>query len=101
MYAEHCPKIARAMRSDLRMFKRGALFAVLSIRQQFTLIPDQLDEVTRGDYGPLWGFKLGAFDYIEEHLPRRQGATRSNGNPARGSRLRYREKRFRASANGL
>lgn len=67
MYAEHVPLINNHMRESLDGFKRGVLFAVLSIRQPVTAVPEQLDAVARGDYAPLFGWKIRAFDYLESN----------------------------------
>ncbi len=67
MYAEHNSAIANGMQSDLAIFKRGVLFAILSIRQAITSVPEQLEQVERGDYSPLFGFKLDAFDYLSDY----------------------------------
>jgi hypothetical protein len=47
MYAEHNPIIADAMRADVEIFKRGCLFALLSIRQPIRNVPAQMEDVER------------------------------------------------------
>ena len=69
MYDEHNPKIAEGMRRDPETFIRGALFAVLSIRQPVIYVPDMLAEVDREGRNAqsLFGFKRDSFDYLQEH----------------------------------
>lgn len=67
MYAEHCSAIAHYMHSDLEGFKRGAWFAICSIRQPITVVPEQVARLALGDTGPLFGHKVAAFDYLERH----------------------------------
>lgn len=67
MYATHNPQIAAAMRADVNVFKRGALFAILSIRQPFTRVPEQLGAVLDGDLSHLFGFKAQAWGYIQDN----------------------------------
>lgn len=69
MYADHNPVIAAGMRSDPETFIRGALFAVLSIRQPVVYVPDMLSEVSREGRSArsLFGFKREAYDYLQEH----------------------------------
>ena len=67
MYKDHCLGIiAPAMRADLDIFRRGCMFAVCSIRQPTTSVPDQLGRLFDGEEGenPLFGHKFDAFDYI-------------------------------------
>lgn len=68
MYQEHVPMISTAMRADPRVFARGVLFAVCSIRQPFPSVPDQLQAVDAGDLEPLFGHKLVAHAYVLEHM---------------------------------
>ena len=72
-YASHVPAIAEGMRSDPAIFARGILFAVLSMRQPFVTVPDQMLDVI----GPegiglsstnLFGFKRDAWRYTLEHV---------------------------------
>jgi hypothetical protein len=69
MYAEHVPSIAAYMRADADQFVRGALFALLSIRQRFVTVPNQMADVEkRGARSPfLFGSKLAAWRYIRRH----------------------------------
>lgn len=69
MYCDHNPVIAHGMRGDPETFIRGALFAVLSIRQPIIFVPEQLSEVSREGRNAqsLFGFKRDAFDYLQEH----------------------------------
>ncbi len=69
MYAEHNPKIADGMRRDPETFIRGALFALLSIRQPVIYVPDMLSEVSREGRNAqsLFGFKRDAYDHLQEH----------------------------------
>lgn len=69
MYAEHVPLINAHMRASVEGFKRGVMFAVCSIRQPITVVPDQLAEVQEhGASAPgLFGHKIDAFAYLEEH----------------------------------
>lgn len=69
MYSVHVPVINAAMRACPDTFARGVMFAVLSIRQPFTIVPEQLREVrTRRDKAKaLFGWKRAAFLYVEEH----------------------------------
>lgn len=66
MYHDHVPTIAAAMVSDVRAFQRGALFALVSIRKQFNLVPDAHREVLAiGEKSKvLFGFKAAAYRYI-------------------------------------
>lgn len=67
LYDLHVPQIAKGMRSSLTVFKRGILFAICSIRQQVIGVPDQMDAITSGDLSPLFGHKVDAYAYLEEH----------------------------------
>lgn len=67
MYAQHNPVIANYMRESTEGFFRGAMFAVLSIRQPITIVPDSLAAVANGDLSPLFGHKLDAHLYLCEH----------------------------------
>lgn len=69
MYATHVPAINACMRGSVDGFKRGVMFAVCSIRQPITLVPEQLAEVLQhGASAPgLFGHKLQAFDYLEDN----------------------------------
>lgn len=69
MYATHNPTIANAMRESPALFLHGALFAICSIRQPITAVPDQLERVMAGDLGPLFGHKLDAHAYLMDHVP--------------------------------
>lgn len=68
MYADHLPPIRDAMRADVEVFRRGAMFAVCSIRQPTINVPDQLEALFEPHEGnhenPLFGHKFAAFDYI-------------------------------------
>ncbi len=66
MYAQEMPAIRDAMRADLEVFRRGAMFAVCSIRQATINVPGQLATLFDGveDENPLFGFKFAAFDAI-------------------------------------
>lgn len=66
-YAKHNPVIATAMNETPELFLRGCLFAICSIRQPITSVPDQLQRVTTGDLGPLFGHKLDAHLYLMNH----------------------------------
>lgn len=67
MYAEHATAIGAAMREDPEIFKRGALFALLSIRQPITSLAGQMQEVEerRAEAACLFGFKRAAYRHIE------------------------------------
>jgi len=69
MYAQHVPIISSAMHASPSVFARGVLFALLSIRVQFPRVPDMLRDVSkRGENASaLWGFKLGAWQYVQAH----------------------------------
>ena len=69
MYANHNPTISFAMRQDADIFKRGCLFALLSIRQPIRNVPAQMADVDeRGDGSAyLFGFKRAAYAYVWEH----------------------------------
>lgn len=67
MYLDHCTRtIAPAMRADLNVWRRGAMFAVCSIRQATTNVPGQLAALFDGteDENPLFGHKFAAFEDI-------------------------------------
>ena len=66
MYADHVPLINAHMRASVEGFTRGVMFAVCSIRQPVTLVPEQLDELDAyGMSAPaLFGHKLDAYEYI-------------------------------------
>lgn len=67
MYKDHCvATIAPAMRQEPAIFRRGAMFAVCSIRQPTINVPDQLGVLFDGveDENPLFGHKFKAFDFI-------------------------------------
>lgn len=70
MYATHNPVIANYMRACREGFFRGAMFAVLSIRQPITVVPDDLEAVTAGDLSPLFGHKLDTHLYLLDHADR-------------------------------
>lgn len=63
MYHSEMPPIRDAMRADLDIFRRGAMFAVCSIRQPTIGVPDQLGVLFDNEEGdnPLFGFKFAAF----------------------------------------
>lgn len=69
MYAEHVPIINAAMRADLKTFKCGVMFAILSARVQFNRVPAQCEELAKAGRNArcLWNWKLGAYLYLEEH----------------------------------
>lgn len=68
MYATHVPIIAAGMRSSADIFRRGVLFAILSARQRFTLVPTQLEDVEdRGERSPyLFSWKAQSWRELEE-----------------------------------
>lgn len=70
MYAEHVPIINAAMRASPEVFMRGCMFAVLSARTQFVLVPDQMKCVRkRGEKSPaLWNWKFDAYCYLNENV---------------------------------
>jgi hypothetical protein len=69
MYKDEVPIISGAMRADLECFKRGVMFAILSMRVQFPRVPAQCAELAKK--GPeadcLWGHKFDAYQYLCEH----------------------------------
>jgi len=69
MYRDHMPIIRDAMREDLEIFRRGVMFAVCSIRQPTTNVPDQLARLFDGAEGenPLFGHKFKAWEYIADN----------------------------------
>lgn len=69
MYRDHVAILNSAMRHDPDIFLRGVTFAVLSIRQQFPLVCDQLTEVDVASTKAraLWGYKRGAYDFLRSH----------------------------------
>lgn len=69
MYSDHVPTIASAMRASPEVFARGIMFAVLSARVQFHRVPADLADLERdrGECRALWGWKLDAWRYAEEH----------------------------------
>lgn len=69
MYAQHNPTISAAMRGDADIFRRGCLFALLSIRQPIRNVPAQMADVDeRGDGSDyLFGFKRAAYAYIMDY----------------------------------
>lgn len=56
------------MRADLEVFRRGAMFAILSIRQATINVPGQIealfDPTEENNANPLFGSKFAAFDYL-------------------------------------
>ncbi|CAB4132120.1 hypothetical protein UFOVP134_35 [uncultured Caudovirales phage] len=66
MYRQHVPVIASAMRADPATFTRGCLFAILSMRQPFNVVPSQLEETDqlRADAPCLFGFKRKAYRHL-------------------------------------
>lgn len=66
MYKTEMPAIRDAMRADLEVFRRGAMFAVCSIRQATINVPGQLAVLFDGaeDDNPLFGGKFASFDYL-------------------------------------
>lgn len=67
MYKEHCLGIiAPAMRDDMATFRRGVMFAVCSIRQPITSVPDQIAALFEGGENPLFGHKFNAWAWISE-----------------------------------
>lgn len=69
MYAEDVKAISEAMRADPEIFARGILFALLSIRQPITMVPEMLADVAEtGDASRyLFGFKFDGFKYLERN----------------------------------
>lgn len=68
MYAEHVPAINAAMRASFPTFLRGCMFAICSIRQPVTAVPDQLGELDdyRESAPCLFGHKVGAYLYLSD-----------------------------------
>lgn len=68
MYKQEMPPIRDAMRTDVEIFRRGAMFAVCSIRQPTIGVPDQLQALFNptedNNENPLFGHKFAAFDYL-------------------------------------
>lgn len=67
MYKDHClGLIAPAMRTDVAVFRRGAMFAVCSIRQAIINVPGQIAVLFDGaeDENPLFGGKFNSFEDI-------------------------------------
>lgn len=69
MYQDHVGLLSVAMRHDPDIFFRGVTFAVLSIRQQFVRIRDQMAEVENASTKAraLWGYKRGAYDFLRKN----------------------------------
>ena len=69
MYIEEVSVIAHYMREDPVVFARGFMFAVLSARQPFINVPDQLKALDRegGDCPHLFGWKRDAYNWLQEH----------------------------------
>jgi hypothetical protein len=69
MYRDHVPLINAAMRSSPDYFVRGVTFAILSARQPFVTVPDQLTELDEdgADARGLFSWKYGAWLYVTEH----------------------------------
>jgi hypothetical protein len=67
MYRDHAPVIARAMRADVETFRRGVLFAVLSVRQPVRNVPSMLDDVDRQgrESAYLLGWKRASYDQLQ------------------------------------
>lgn len=67
MYREHVPVIAASMRETPEGFKRGVLFALLSIRQPITYVRSMLADVdeNRAEAVCLLGFKRQAYRQLE------------------------------------
>lgn len=69
MYKKDCGVIANAMNTNVRIFERGVMFALLSARTQFTRVPDQMKELKAkgADANCLWGWKFGAYQFMQEN----------------------------------
>ncbi len=71
MYSEDMPPIRDAMRADMEVFRRGVMFAVLSMRQKIILIPDQMGALFEPDEdnneNPLFGHKWQSWEYISNN----------------------------------
>lgn len=84
MYSAHVPKISHVMRTSVDGFARGILFAICSIRQPITAVPEQLEEVDR--LGPrakaLFGFKRDAWAYLRAHAGTLQAEVLAAGTDA-------------------
>lgn len=67
MYREHVPIIAAGMRLRPEIMTRGIMFAVLSARQPFYRVPDQLAELERDGEAAagLFSWKYDAWRYIQ------------------------------------
>lgn len=74
MYERDNPVIAFAMRNEDAAFVRGALFAILSIRQKITNVPAQLERVEQGELEDLFGFKREAYYWLRERAPELRAA---------------------------
>jgi len=69
MYHSHVPLIAAGMRQSGRVFKRGVLFAILSVRSQFVRIDEQMNDLTKfgADSRDLWGWKRDSYSFVVDH----------------------------------
>lgn len=69
MYQDQVAVLNAAMRLDPDIFLRGVTFAVLSIRQQFITLADQMRQVDAVSLNAraLWGYKRGSYDYLRKH----------------------------------
>lgn len=85
MYREHVPVIAACMRESAEGFKRGVLFALLSIRQPITYVRPMLAQVDeeRAEASCLLGFKRQAYRQLELEGARFWEALRGEYEPRR------------------
>lgn len=71
MYSEDMPLIRDAMRADMEVFRRGVMFAVLSMRQKIVNVPDQMGALFEPDEdnneNPLFGHKWQSWEYISNN----------------------------------
>ena len=83
MYKDDVAVIAEAMRSNLDVFERGVMFAVLSARQPFMRVRDQMEGLEKDgeNYGGLFSWKLNAYLWLKDNSATLWQALRTTSDP--------------------
>lgn len=69
MFREHQPKIGQFARSSANNMARVYTFVLMTVQQSLHTVPEMMQDIdTRGNQSRfLWGFKIPAYDWIQEH----------------------------------